>query len=137
MKIGQLARLTGVRASAIRYYERLGVLPSPARARGQRHYPSDAHDRVLLVRFARDMGFTLAEIKLFLNGLQVSAPVGARWEKLAKRKLKEVEASIKSARRLKSLLEHLLQCRCATLRVCVQRLSLSPEPPQGQRTRTR
>jgi MerR family redox-sensitive transcriptional activator SoxR len=126
MKIGQVARLTGVRPSAIRYYERLGVLPSPELASGQRHYPSDAHDRVLLVRFARDMGFTLAEIKLFLNGLQGSAPVGARWEELAKRKLKEVEASIKRARRLKSLLEHLLHCRCASLRVCVQSLSLSP-----------
>ena len=126
MKIGQLARATGLRASAIRYYERLGLLPRPDRASGQRRYPGDAHNRVLLIRFASDMGFTLGEIKLFLNGLRDSAPVGSRWKKLAKRKIEEVDASIKRARCLRSLLEHLLQCRCASLRVCVQRLSLSP-----------
>ena len=126
MKIGQLARATGLRPSAIRYYERLGLLPLPDRASGQRRYPGDAHNRVLLIRFASDMGFTLGEIKLFLNGLRDATPVGTRWKKLAKRKIKEVDASIKRARCLKSLLEHLLQCRCASLQVCVQRLSLSP-----------
>jgi MerR family transcriptional regulator, redox-sensitive transcriptional activator SoxR len=126
MKIGQLARATGLRPSAIRYYERLGLLPRPHRASGQRRYPGDAHNRMLLIRFARDMGFTLGEIKLFLNGLRDATPVGSRWKKLAKRKIKEVGASIKRARGLKSLLEHLLQCPCASLQVCVQRLSLSP-----------
>ena len=126
MKIGQLARATGLRPSAIRYYERLGLLPRPDRANSQRRYPGDAHHRVLLVRFASDMGFTLGEIKLFLNGLRDATPVGTRWKKLAKPKIKEVDASIKRAGCLKSLLEHLLQCRCASLRVCVQRLSLSP-----------
>jgi len=126
MKIGQLARATGLRPSAIRYYERLGLLPRPYRASGQRRYPGDARNRVLLIRFARDMSFTLGEIKLFLNGLREAAPVGSRWKKLARRKIKEVDASIKRARCLKSLLKHLLQCQCASMRVCVQRLSLSP-----------
>jgi MerR family transcriptional regulator, redox-sensitive transcriptional activator SoxR len=126
MKIGQVARAAGVKASAIRYYERLGVLPRPERANGQRRYPPDAHNRVLLIRFASEMGFTLGEIKTFLNGLQDAAPVGSRWKKLAIRKIVEVEAGIARARRLKALLEHLLDCRCASLEVCVQRLSLSP-----------
>jgi MerR family redox-sensitive transcriptional activator SoxR len=126
MKIGQLARAAGMRPSAIRYYERLGLLPRPDRTNGQRRYPGDAHNRVLLIRFARDMGFTLSEIKLFLNGLRDAAPVGSRWKKLAKRKIKEVDVSIRRARCLRSLLEHLLECRCASLQVCVQRLSLSP-----------
>jgi MerR family transcriptional regulator, redox-sensitive transcriptional activator SoxR len=126
MKIGQLARATGLRPSAIRYYERLGLPPRPDRANGQRRYPGNAHNRVLLIRFASAMGFTLSEIKLFLNGLRDAAPVGSRWRKLAKRKIKEVDISIKRARCLKSLLEYLLQCRCASLQVCVQRLTLSP-----------
>jgi MerR family redox-sensitive transcriptional activator SoxR len=126
VKIGELARRTGLKPSAIRYYERLGLLPVPGRAGGQRLYSGDAHHRVLLIRFASDMGFTLAEIKLFLNGLRDNAAVGPRWKKLAKRKIQEVDAGIKRARGLKSLLEHLLQCRCASLQVCVQRLSLSP-----------
>jgi DNA-binding transcriptional MerR regulator len=126
MKIGELAGRSGLNSSAIRYYERRGLLPAPHRAGGQRRYPADALDRVLLIRFASEMGFTLSEIKVFLNGLRDDAPVGPRWKKLAHRKIREVEGSILRAKRLKSLLEHLLHCRCASLQVCVVRLSLSP-----------
>ena len=126
MKIGELAGRSGLNASAIRYYERRGLLPAPHRAGGQRRYPADALDRVLLIRFASEMGFTLSEIKVFLNGLRDEAPVGPRWKKLAHRKIQEVESSIQRSRRLKSLLEHLLHCQCISLQVCVKRLSLSP-----------
>jgi MerR family redox-sensitive transcriptional activator SoxR len=126
MKIGELARRAGLNSSAVRYYERLGVLDPPHRTNGQRRYPEEAVNRVLLVRFASDMGFTLSEIKLFLNGLGDRAPVGARWRKLALRKIAEVENTIRRARKLKSVLEHLVDCRCPTLQVCVRRLSLSP-----------
>jgi MerR family transcriptional regulator, redox-sensitive transcriptional activator SoxR len=71
MKIGQLADRSGLNSSAIRYYERLGVLSPPHRIGGQRRYASDALDRVLLIRFAGEMGFTLGETKVFLNGLRV------------------------------------------------------------------
>jgi MerR family redox-sensitive transcriptional activator SoxR len=98
----------------------------PERAGGQRHYPTDALNRVLLIRFASEMGFTLDEIRVFLNGLRDDAPVGPRWKKLARRRIQQVEQSIQRARRLKSLLEHLLDCRCISLQVCVDRLSLSP-----------
>jgi len=126
MKIGELAGRSGLNASAIRYYETRGLLPAPHRAGGQRRYPANALDRVLLIRFASEMGFTLSEIKVFLNGLRDDSPVGPRWKKLAHRKIQEVERGIQRARRLKSLLEHLLHCRCISLEVCVQRLSLSP-----------
>jgi MerR family redox-sensitive transcriptional activator SoxR len=126
MKIGQLAGCAGVNASAIRYYEKMGLLAAPHRVGGQRRYPSDALDRVLLIRFAGEMGFSLGEIKLFLHGLREDAPVGPRWKKLAHRKIKEVEDNIQRSLLLKSLLENLLHCRCASLQMCVQRLSLSP-----------
>lgn len=126
MKIGELAGRSGVNSSAIRYYEKKGLLSPPHRVGGQRRYASDALDRVLLIRFATEMGFTLAETKVFLNGLKSDAPVGPRWKKLAHRKIQEVLKNMQRERRLKSLLEHLLGCRCGTLKVCVQRLSLSP-----------
>jgi MerR family redox-sensitive transcriptional activator SoxR len=126
MKIGELAAGAGVNASAIRYYEKMGLLAAPYRVGGQRRYPSDAPDRVLLIRFAGEMGFSLGEIKLFLHGLRENAPVGPRWKKLAHRKIREVEENIQRSLLLKSLLENLLHCRCASLQVCVQRLSLSP-----------
>ena len=126
MKIGQLAACAGVNASAIRYYEKMGLLAAQHRVGGQRRYPSDTLDRVLLIRFAGEMGFTLSEIKLFLNGPRDNAPVGPRWKKLAHRKIREVDENIQRSLLLKSLLENLLHCRCASLQVCVQRLSLSP-----------
>jgi MerR family transcriptional regulator, redox-sensitive transcriptional activator SoxR len=126
MKIGQLAARASVNASAIRYYEKMGLLAAPHRVGGQRRYPGDALDRVLLIRFAGEMGFSLGEIKLFLRGLRENAPVGPRWGKLAHRKIKEVEENIQRSLLLKSLLENLLHCRCASLQMCVQRLSLSP-----------
>ena len=124
MKIGELASRTGLRTSAIRYYEGVGLLPPPHRSGGQRRYPDDAVYRVLLIRFARNIGFTLGEIRVFLSGLRENAPVGPHWKKLAYRKIQEVEQTIERSLQLKSLLQHLLQCHCASLQVCVERLSL-------------
>jgi MerR family redox-sensitive transcriptional activator SoxR len=126
MKIGELAARANVKASAIRYYDRIGILEAPHRVSGQRRYPTDALDRVLLIRFASEMDFTLAEIKIFLSGLRDSSPVGLRWKQLAHAKIKQVDDAIRRSRQLKSLLEHLLRCHCPSLQVCVQRLSLSP-----------
>ncbi len=125
MKIGELAHRSGLNASTIRYYEKLGLLAPPHRTGGQRRYSSDALDRVLLIRFAGEMGFSLNEIKLFLGGLRDNAPVGPRWKKLAAWKLAEVETSIARSLRLKTLLQCLLRCRCASLKQCVTALGLS------------
>jgi MerR family redox-sensitive transcriptional activator SoxR len=76
MKIGDLAARAGLNASALRYYEKMGLLARPHRTGGQRRFPTDALDRVLLIRFASEMGFTLGEIKLFLHGLRDNSPVG-------------------------------------------------------------
>jgi MerR family transcriptional regulator, redox-sensitive transcriptional activator SoxR len=125
MKIGELAHRAGLRPSAIRYYEKLGLLASPHRAGGQRRYSPDALDRVLLIRFAAEMGFSLPEIKLFLSGLRDNAPVGPRWKKLATKKLSEVENGIARALRFKALLQQLQHCHCASLKQCVTALGLS------------
>jgi DNA-binding transcriptional MerR regulator len=76
MKIGELARRSGLNASAIRYYERVGLLAPPHRTGGQRRYPEEALHRVLLICFAGDMGFTLGEIKLFLAVCEKTRPLG-------------------------------------------------------------
>jgi len=125
MKIGQLARSANLNASAIRYYEKMGLLAPPQRLGGQRRYPAEAIHRVLLIRFASDMGFTLSEIKLFLSGLRDDTPVGPRWKKLAARKLIEVEQSIARSLKLQALLQGLRHCHCASLQQCVRALGLS------------
>lgn len=125
MKIGQLASSANLNASAIRYYEKMGLLVPPQRLGGQRRYPAEALHRVLLIRFASEMGFTLSEIKLFLSGLRDNTPVGPRWKKLAARKLVEVEQNIARSLKLKALLQGLCRCHCASLQQCVRALGLS------------
>jgi MerR family transcriptional regulator, redox-sensitive transcriptional activator SoxR len=127
MKIGQLAHAAGLNASAIRYYEKMGLLAPPQRTGGQRRYPSDVLYRVLLVKFASEMDFTLAEIKLFLRGLRDDAPVGPRWQKFAHQKIANLQQSIERSLRLQQLLKNLLHCRCASLKVCVDCLRLNPD----------
>ena len=126
MKIGALAQQSGLTASAIRYYEKIGLLPAPPRTSGQRRYSSEALDRVLLVRFASEMGFSLDDIRIFLSGIRETAPVGPRWKKLAARKILDLRKLIARARRLEKLMRGLSHCRCSSLHECVQRLELSP-----------
>ncbi|MBS1842704.1 MAG: MerR family transcriptional regulator [Acidobacteria bacterium] len=135
MKIGQLAKRAGLNASAIRYYEKLGLLPAPARTSGQRRYSSDALHRVLLIRFAGEMGFSLPEIKLFLSGIREDAPVGPRWKKLAARKILEMRQVVARAQRLEKLMCGLSHCRCSSLKECVNRLSLSENLKSVNRSR--
>ena len=125
MRIGELADRAGLNASAIRYYEKLGLLAAPFRVAGQRRYSDESLNRVLLIRFASEMGFSLSEIKVFLSGLN-DTRAGPRWRKLAQRKIAEVEKSLRRSRRLKILRQHLLRCQCSSLQMCVRRLSLSP-----------
>jgi MerR family redox-sensitive transcriptional activator SoxR len=124
MKIGELAARAGLNASAIRYYEKMGLLAAPDRLGGQRRYSAGALDRVLLIRFAGQMGFTLGEIKLFLHGLRDNEPVGPRWKKFAVSKILEMQESISRARRMEKLLQGLLHCGCSSLHQCVSCLNL-------------
>ena len=126
MKIGKLASQAQLAPSAIRYYEKLGLLLPAERIGGQRRYSIEALDRVLLIRFAGEMDFTLAEIKLFLNGFRENTPVSARWRKLTTRKIAELQQRLAFTRRLLNLLERLQHCHCVQLHQCVTGLSLSP-----------
>jgi len=127
MRVGELDARARPSASAIRYCEKIGLLAAPLRVGRQRRYSDESLHRALLIRFARDMGFSLSEIKVFLNGLREKGAVGPKWRRLAYRKIAEVEETINRSRRLKVLLQHLLRCQCSSAQMCVQRLSLSPK----------
>jgi MerR family redox-sensitive transcriptional activator SoxR len=126
MKIGELALRADLAPSAIRYYEKMRLLAPAERIGGQRRYSSAALDRVLLIRFAGEMDFTLAEIKLFLNGFHENTPVSTRWRKLTTRKIAELQQRLAFTRRLLDYLKRLQHCRCVQLHQCVAALSLSP-----------
>jgi DNA-binding transcriptional MerR regulator len=113
--IGQLARRTGVATSALRYYERIGLL-SPAERVGQRRqYEAASAERVALIRLYQDAGFTLAEIGRLLAA---RSPGRRTWGRLAERKIAELDARIADAQRAKTLIEHALECPHRDLLTC-------------------
>ncbi len=110
--IGELACRTGVATSALRYYERIGLL-SPAERVGQRrHYSPSSAERVALIRLCQDAGFTLAEIGQLLDGWSRA------WGRLAERKIVELDARIADAQRAKELVTHALECPHRDLLAC-------------------
>ena len=65
--IGELGRRTGLATSALRYYERVGLLVPDGRAHGRRYYGPASAERIALIRLCQDAGFTLAEIRAVLG----------------------------------------------------------------------
>jgi len=122
MTIGQVARKTGLRASAIRFYERAGLLPKPVRRNGQRHYDEQALDRLALVEFAKSCGFTLDEVRRLFDGFRDNAPLSARVRGLASKKIQELDALAKRIEVMKTMLARAERCRCVALKECGRRL---------------
>jgi MerR family redox-sensitive transcriptional activator SoxR len=123
LSIGMVARAAGMSASALRYYEKAGLLPAPPRRSRQRRYDESVFGRIELIRLARDAGFTIRETRTLLSGFAADTPPAARWRALAARKLPELEQAIERAQRMKLLLESGFQCRCLELADCERFLS--------------
>ena len=91
MTIGEVAKRAGVRASAIRYYERTGLLPKPERSSGKRRYDTAVLDRVDVLERAKSCGFTLTEIATLFND---QGRHSIKWRWLAEKKITELDATI-------------------------------------------
>jgi MerR family redox-sensitive transcriptional activator SoxR len=118
LTIGQLARRFGLNTSAIRYYERVGVLPEPARESGQRRYGPDATRRLEVLEVAKRAGFTLDEARLLLQRTDAGSPAFEAVRELAARKLPELDALIARAQALRTWMLVASDCSCTTLDVC-------------------
>ncbi len=116
--IGQLAQRFGLKTSAIRFYERIGVLPPPKRENGQRRYGPDAVRRLAVLEVAKRAGFTLEEARLLLQRTQAGSPAFEALRELAARKLPDVEELIARAEAMRTWLLTATQCSCTSLDVC-------------------
>jgi DNA-binding transcriptional MerR regulator len=113
--IGELARCTGVATSALRYYERIGLLSPAARTGQRRYYDQSSAERVALIRLCQDAGFTLAEV----GRLLAANDAGRRgWTQLATRKAAELDERITAAQQARTLIDHALNCPHPDLFAC-------------------
>lgn len=114
LTIGQVAKRAGVGIETIRFYEREGLIAEPERrpSSGYRQYPPKAVRRVLFIRHAKDLGFTLKEIQELLQLRVDPDSTCADVRKQTKDKIADIEQRIASLERMKDALGRLAKkCR--------------------------
>jgi MerR family redox-sensitive transcriptional activator SoxR len=126
MSIGRVAQICGLAPSAIRYYEKAGLLPKPIRVSRQRRYGAEVIGRLRLLLVAREAGFSIAETRTFVAGFSATTPPAVRWRTLAKRKLEEIEAQVRQLERMKVLLESGFGCQCVSIEDCARIIGTAP-----------
>jgi MerR family redox-sensitive transcriptional activator SoxR len=118
LAIGEVARRAGIRPSALRYYDSIGLLPVAKRLNGRRRYDTSAVQMLRVIQLAQQAGFTVAEIQTLLHGFAPDTPPAARWLPLAQHKIAELDALIERAQQMKRILETGLNCGCLRLEDC-------------------
>ena len=117
--ISEVARQVGLQPSAIRYYERIGLLPPAQRVSGQRRYDTTALYRLAIIQRARQLDFTLDEIRQLFFGFRNVPRASERWQELCQRKLTELDVLMDVIGRVLRLLKKIMRdCRCETLDQC-------------------
>ncbi|WP_264211708.1 MerR family transcriptional regulator [Leisingera thetidis] len=108
--IGQLSKATGVKVPTIRYYEEIGLLPEPGRNAGnQRRYGQDGIDALGFIKHARDLGFSLEDIRALMG---LDGNLGndcAEADRIARSQLANVRARIRKLEQLAAELERISQ----------------------------
>jgi len=122
LAISEVARVFGLRTSAIRYYEQIGILPPPLRKNGQRCYDKSVLYRLAVVQRGREMGFTLDEIRELFFGFEPGTSPPKRWHQLSKRKIAELRNRMKRLKMMETLLKPMEKCHCGALEECGEKL---------------
>ena len=109
LSIGQLARCAGVHVETVRYYERRGLMPKPARrASGYRPYSREDATRIRFIKRAQEIGFSLAEIADLLS-LRIDADVACDEVRAhAEEKMAEIDEKIRTLQQMRDTLKNLV-----------------------------
>jgi len=119
LTVTQVAQQAGVRASTLRYYESIGLLPEPSRVSGRRRYEPDVLQRLEIIRTAQQAGFTLAELRMLFDDVLGSSTPAARWHELVQRKQRELNLLLLNVTSMKALLEDIMRCDDNELADCI------------------
>ncbi|WP_406815912.1 helix-turn-helix domain-containing protein [Mycobacterium sp. M23085] len=115
LTIGEVARRAGVAATALRYYEQIGLVPEPARLGGQRRYDDSILARLEVIALCKAAGFSLDEIQLLFADDAPGRPVSRA---LAEAKLAEIDAQMDSLARARAVIEWGMRCTCPSIDAC-------------------
>jgi MerR family redox-sensitive transcriptional activator SoxR len=119
LTIGELAARSGVAASALRYYETMGLIRSSRTSGNQRRYERGELRRVAFIRIAQRVGISLEEIAEALAGLPESrSPTRADWAALSARWRTRLDEQIALLERLRDRLSGCIGCGCLSLQRC-------------------
>ena len=131
--IGDLARVTGTKVETVRYYERIGLLPAPDRTSGNyRAYDATHLNRLSFIRRARDLGFSIEQLRELLSLADQTDRSCEAVDAIAREHLCEVERKISDLQALRRELDTIIsQCGCGTIAECRIIEALSPETEAG------
>jgi MerR family redox-sensitive transcriptional activator SoxR len=119
LTIGELAARSGVAPSALRYYERLGLIRAGRSGGNQRRYDRSELRRVAFIRIAAQVGIPLDEIKAALDELpDARTPTKADWARLSATWQKRLDEQIRLLQGLRDRLTGCIGCGCLSLRTC-------------------
>ena len=114
LSITEVGEATGLQSSALRYYEREGLIEPAGRASGRRVYDDSVLQRLAVIALLRDVGFTIGEISTLFHRRGKTAT----WRSLAEDKLEEIDTHLERVAAARELLTAALACGCASLETC-------------------
>lgn len=117
LSIGQVAAKTGLNASAIRYYEMMGIVPKPYRLNGRRVFDEKWLNNLGFTMLALDAGFRIAEIQQMMAE-PPDTPPSTLFKTMADDKIAELDAQIKHIEQMKKLLNMVSSCGCESVEYC-------------------
>lgn len=130
LDIGEVARRSGLKASALRYYEEQGLIEGRRRDSGRRCYPRAVLRRLAFIRVSQRLGMSLEEVRQSLAALPGAAvPQEAAWQRVATQWEGALQARIDALEALKTQLGACIGCGCLSLKRCKL---YNPQDVQGQ-----
>jgi MerR family redox-sensitive transcriptional activator SoxR len=119
LTIGAVVERTGVAHSALRFYEREGLIQSVRTESGHRRYPREIIRRISFIRVAQEVGLSLDEIRQSLSSLPASrTPSQHDWERLATSWRPRLDHQIAVLERLRDRLTGCIGCGCLSMKAC-------------------
>lgn len=119
LSIGEAAERSGYATSALRYYEREGLISAERTEGNQRRFHREVLRRLAFIRAARHVGLTLEEVRAALESLPHSrTPTKADWSRISGAWRQRLNAQIESLEALRDGLDGCIGCGCLSLKRC-------------------